>query len=82
MGWAIFLGGCAQLIAGLIDLRKNNAFGGTAFIAYGLFWLAMAFGWGEKRPSLFLFSVCCIMISSIKKIAYNIIIAIIQRMCK
>ena len=41
MGWAIFLGGCAQLIAGLIDLRKNNAFGGTAFIAYGLFWLAM-----------------------------------------
>ena len=31
MGWAIFLGGCAQLIAGLIDLRKNNAFGGTAF---------------------------------------------------
>ena len=27
MGWAIFLGGCAQLIAGLIDLRKNNAFG-------------------------------------------------------
>ena len=36
----------------------------------------------EKRPSLFLFSVCCIMISSIKKIAYNIIIAIIQRMRK
>lgn len=49
MGWAIFLGGCAQLIAGLIDLRKNNAFGGTAFIAYGLFWLAMAFGWATTN---------------------------------
>ena len=49
MGWAIFLGGCAQLIAGLIDLRKNHAFGGTAFIAYGLFWLAMAFGWATTN---------------------------------
>ena len=49
MGWAIFLGGCAQLIAGLIDLRKNNAFGGTAFITYGLFWLAMAFGWATTN---------------------------------
>lgn len=49
MGWAILLGGCAQLVAGLIDLRKNNAFGGTAFIAYGLFWLAMAFGWATTN---------------------------------
>ena len=57
MGWAIFLGGCAQLIAGLIDLRKNNAFGGTAFIAYGLFWLAMAFGWATLRTTKVLFFI-------------------------
>ncbi len=45
MGWAIFLGGCMQLIAGIIDFKKNNVFGGTAFVAYGFFWLAIAFGW-------------------------------------
>ncbi|MGI6154154.1 MAG: acetate uptake transporter [Christensenellaceae bacterium] len=43
MGWAIFLGGLAQLIAGIIDFKKNNVFGGTAFIAYGLFWMAVQF---------------------------------------
>jgi len=43
MGWAVFLGGLAQLIAGIIDFKKNNVFGGTAFIAYGLFWMAMQF---------------------------------------
>ncbi len=49
MGWAVFLGGYAQLVAGIIDLRKNNAFGGTAFISYGFFWLAMAFGWATTN---------------------------------
>lgn len=43
MSWAICLGGIAQLIAGIIDFKKNNVFGGTAFVAYGLFWLAMEF---------------------------------------
>lgn len=45
MSWALFLGGCMQLIAGVIDFKKNNVFGGTAFIAYGFFWCAMAFSW-------------------------------------
>ena len=45
MSWAIFLGGCMQLIAGVIDFKKNNVIGGTAFIAYGFFWCAMAFSW-------------------------------------
>ena len=45
MSWAIFLGGCMQLIAGVFDFKKNNVFGGTAFIAYGFFWCAMAFSW-------------------------------------
>ncbi len=43
--WAIFLGAMAQLVAGIFDFKKGNAFGGTAFIAYGFFWLAVAMSW-------------------------------------
>lgn len=47
-GMAIAFGGIAQLIAGLIGLRKGNLFAGSAFIGYGSFWLAftlMLNGW-------------------------------------
>lgn len=44
--WAIFLGSVAQIVAGYIDFKKCNVFGGTAFFAYGLFWAGMAMGWG------------------------------------
>lgn len=43
--WAIFLGALAQLVAGILDYKKKNVFGGTAFCAYGFFWLAMAMSW-------------------------------------
>lgn len=43
--WAIFLGAIAQLIAGILDYKKKNVFGGTAFCSYGLFWLGMALSW-------------------------------------
>lgn len=43
--WAIFLGALAQLTAGLLDYKKGNVFGGTAFCAYGFFWLGMALSW-------------------------------------
>ncbi|HZK43502.1 MAG TPA: acetate uptake transporter [Syntrophomonadaceae bacterium] len=43
--WAIFLGACAQLIAGIMDYKHDNTFGATAFSAYGLFWMAMAISW-------------------------------------
>ncbi|MBO8158722.1 acetate uptake transporter [Thermosyntropha sp.] len=43
--WAIFLGACAQLTAGLLDYKHNNTFGATAFCAYGFFWLGMALSW-------------------------------------
>lgn len=45
MPWALFLGAAAQIIAGYIDFKKCNVFGGTAFFAYGLFWASMAMGW-------------------------------------
>ncbi|NLV86582.1 MAG: acetate uptake transporter [Clostridiales bacterium] len=43
--WAIFLGALAQLTAGILDYKKGNVFGATAFCAYGFFWLGMAAVW-------------------------------------
>lgn len=43
--WALFLGGFAQLIAGIKDFQKDNAFGATAFSAYAFFWISVAFCW-------------------------------------
>jgi len=33
-------GGIAQVIAGIMEWKKNNTFGTTAFISYGFFWLS------------------------------------------
>jgi len=40
--WTLFLGATAQLIAGIIDFRRANIFGGTAFTAYSLLWYAVS----------------------------------------
>ena len=34
-------GGTAQVIAGIMEWKKNNTFATTAFISYGFFWLAL-----------------------------------------
>ncbi|NLV28006.1 MAG: acetate uptake transporter [Methanomicrobiales archaeon] len=34
-------GGTAQIIAGLMEWKKNNTFGTTAFLSYGLFWISL-----------------------------------------
>ncbi|MCL2180278.1 MAG: acetate uptake transporter [Treponema sp.] len=39
------LGGLAQIIAGVSELRVGNTFGGTAFTAYGLFWWSLCLIW-------------------------------------
>lgn len=40
---ALFYGGLAQLLAGMLEFRRGNTFGTTAFSTYGAFWLAFAF---------------------------------------
>ena len=40
LAMGIFYGGIAQVIAGVMEWRKNNTFGTTAFTSYGLFWLS------------------------------------------
>lgn len=41
LAMGIFYGGIAQVIAGIMEGRKNNTFGMTAFISYGFFWLSL-----------------------------------------
>jgi succinate-acetate transporter protein len=42
---ALLLGGFTQLTAGVLDYKKQNVFGGLAFIGYGMFWITIAFTW-------------------------------------
>jgi succinate-acetate transporter protein len=59
LAMGIFYGGIAQVIAGILESRKNNTFGLTAFTSYGFFWLSLAFiliipklGWtGPVHPT-------------------------------
>jgi hypothetical protein len=53
----IFYGGIAQIIAGIMEWKKNNTFGTTAFISYGFFWISLVslflmpvFGWSPAVP--------------------------------
>ncbi len=54
LGMGIFYGGIAQIIAGIMESKKKNTFGMTAFTSYGCFWLTLVallvlpkVGWGE-----------------------------------
>ena len=53
LAMGICYGGVAQVIAGIMEWRKNNTFAATAFLSYGLFWLSLVtmivltkLGWG------------------------------------
>ncbi len=41
LAMGLFYGGIAQIIAGVMESKKNNSFGMTAFISYGFFWLTL-----------------------------------------
>ncbi len=58
LGMGIFYGGLAQVIAGVIEAKKNNTFGLTAFTSYGFFWLSLVgllvmpkLGWAEPASN-------------------------------
>ena len=59
LAMGMFFGGFAQVIAGIMEFKKNNTFGTTAFTSYGFFWLSLValnilplMGYGEARGSL------------------------------
>lgn len=57
LAMGIFYGGIAQIIAGIMEFKKGNTFGLTAFTSYGSFWLTLValivlpkLGWSEPTP--------------------------------
>ncbi len=58
LSMGIFYGGLAQVIAGIMEAKKNNTFGLTAFTSYGFFWLTLVsllvmpkLGWAEASSN-------------------------------
>jgi succinate-acetate transporter protein len=51
LAMGIFYGGIAQVVAGIMEYRKNNTFGTLAFTSYGLFWLTLVALW--LMPGMF-----------------------------
>lgn len=59
LAMGIFYGGMAQIIAGIMEWKKKNTFGTTAFTSYGLFWLTLVallvmpkLGWAEAPTNI------------------------------
>ena len=57
LAMGLFYGGLAQVIAGILEYKKNNTFGMTAFISYGFFWISLValifmakWGWITTTP--------------------------------
>jgi uncharacterized protein len=61
LAMGIFYGGMAQIIAGILEFKKGNTFGLTAFSSYGFFWLTLVglillpkMGLAEAPPPAFM----------------------------
>ncbi len=61
LAMGLFYGGIAQIIAGIMEFKKGNTFGLTAFASYGHFWLTLValilmprFGWIEAPSATFM----------------------------
>jgi uncharacterized protein len=59
LSMGICYGGLAQIIAGMMEWKKNNTFAATAFISYGFFWLSLVtmivltkLGWGAPSNEI------------------------------
>lgn len=52
LSMGLALGGLAQIIAGLLEFKMGNTFGGTAFTSYGLFWWSLVLIKTNKETSL------------------------------
>jgi len=58
LAMGLFYGGLAQVIAGIMEWKKGNTFGTTAFLSFGFFWLTLVglvvmpeLGWFDKASS-------------------------------
>ena len=78
LAMGIFYGGIAQIIAGIMEWKKNNTFGTTAFVSYGSFWLTLVglllmskLGWwqGPEIPAMAAYLVMWAIFTTIMFIA-------------
>lgn len=61
LAMGIFYGGLAQVVAGILEFKKGNTFGLTAFVSYGFFWMTLVglivmpkIGWMDGTPAGFM----------------------------
>jgi succinate-acetate transporter protein len=61
LAMGLFYGGIAQIIAGILEFKKGNTFGMTAFVSYGAFWITLVglivgprTGWVDRTPEGFM----------------------------
>lgn len=61
LAMGLFYGGLAQVIVGIMEFKKGNTFGTTAFTSYGLFWLTLVglivmpkMGLADASPAAFM----------------------------
>lgn len=61
LAMGLFYGGIGQVIVGILEFKKGNTFGLTAFTSYGLFWLTLVglivmpkLGWSEPTPHAYM----------------------------
>ncbi|MBN2162471.1 MAG: acetate uptake transporter [Pontiellaceae bacterium] len=61
LAMGLFYGGLAQVIAGVLEFKKGNTFGLTAFTSYGFFWITLVtllilpkLGLAEEPPAAFM----------------------------
>jgi hypothetical protein len=59
LAMGICYGGGAQVLAGVLEWKKNNTFGATAFASYGFFWLTLVallvfpkLGWAQAPSTV------------------------------
>ena len=67
LAMGIFYGGLAQIVAGIMEWKKNNTFGTTAFLSYGFFWLTLvgilvmpALEWGAAPETPAMVAYLCL----------------------
>jgi succinate-acetate transporter protein len=68
LAMGVFYGGIAQIIAGIMEFKKGNTFGTTAFVSFGAFWLTLVFllvfpnvGWWAVKQNDISFSLYLFM---------------------
>lgn len=50
MGFCV--GGAAQIVAGVMEFKKGNTFGATAFSSFGFFWWSIVAIWTNPFPGI------------------------------